>query len=132
MADDRSTSETWDFEIEAGVDEDVRNATRPSWVPPIKAELVRAARATALERFFPFTSMNRLCFSTFSSESKNETGVAPVYIALTGDGTYVVYEGKVWPRNDSEVPPAVLETTDPVAAAETAERLLANWPSEGR
>lgn len=82
--------------------------------------LATSAKASALREFFPFTSVNQLCFargSTFRSTLRFDDE-QPVSVAFTVQGIYSVLEG-------SRVEAALLlETRDPDAAVAAAcERL---------
>ena len=115
----------WEAEVLAAEAEDAHNNT-PTWVPPIKAPLVRAVRATSLHRLFPFTSMNRLCFSSGPAWWDDQGVVAPAHIALAPEGDYVVYGCSPYARSEQDFI-AVLATEDPVMAATAVERLLVQW-----
>ena len=116
----------WDAELAAAVDEDARNDSSESWVPPIKADLVRAARNTSLRRLYPFTSMNRLCFSSCPDLLSADASIAPAHVALAPEGDYVVFQGDPSPGADEE-PRGVIATYDPDEAARAVEALLTDW-----
>ena len=46
----------WEAELAAAEEEDAWNDSSESWVPPIKADLVRAVRNTSLRRLYPWAS----------------------------------------------------------------------------
>jgi hypothetical protein len=88
---------------------------------PISGDLVRAAYATSLHRLYPFTSLNRLCFSQKPGGPLAGT-VVPAYVAVTRDEGYVVWAGDPY-RGEEAV--LQLVTTSASQAAEAVERLLA-------
>lgn len=81
--------------------------------------LVQHCRGTALARFHPFTSMNRLCFaeSRFPFE-----GIQPGFIEFYPDGRYVVFAGPPYPGDAAR--PSI-DTRDASAAVAAALELLA-------
>ena len=116
----------WEAELAAAEEEDARNESSSSWVPPIKADLVRAVRNTSLRRLYPFTSMSRLCFSSGPDLFSPDVSIAPAHVALAPEGDYVVYQGDPTPRAD-ESPREVVATYDPDTAARAVEGLLTDW-----
>lgn len=116
----------WEAELVAAEEEDADNMSTASWVPPIKADLVRAVRNTSLRRLYPFTSMNRLCFSSSPDLLSADASIAPAHVALAPEGDYVVYHGDPTPQSDED-PHEVIATYDPNEAATVVEQLLTDW-----
>jgi hypothetical protein len=92
-----------------------RDALRGGFDRPL-ADLVRAAEATALRSFYPFTSMARLCFAETRFPYE---GVQPGYIEFYPGGRFVVYRGL--PHGDST---AWLATENADTAVATLVELL--------
>jgi Family of unknown function (DUF6193) len=87
-------------------------------------ELVNASRGTNLRRFFPFTTMNRLCFARTHPWTVEDA--QPASIEFWPVGRYQVRAAG--PYRD---PPVVLDTMDPVAAIEEAVRILSGDTESG-
>jgi len=85
--------------------------------------LLRAAHSTALRRFYPFTSMNRLCFaeSPFPLE-----GLQSAFVAFVPEGHYP--GGRYFVHNslpfESSRRRHLLATSDPAEAVEAVLGLL--------
>ena len=81
--------------------------------------LLKASRNTTLRRWYPFTSMNRLCLagSPFPFED-----LQPCHIEFYPGGRYRVMRGAPYPSD--EVAPVDLETTDADTAIAAAIRVL--------
>jgi hypothetical protein len=89
-----SPESVWRSFIGAGdAEDDGRRDATKSWVPPILGALARAAHATGLRRLYPFTSMNRPCFSSGPQWWVGNGSVAPVSIELMPSPTYDVRSG---------------------------------------
>lgn len=112
----------WDqWESAAQARDDRRRDASLGLEPPILADLIKSSRSTALRRLFPFTSHDRLCFST-APDSAGPS--APAFVILNHDHGYVVYAGHPY-REGSTI---VLRTHSAAEAATEVERLLAGWP----
>ena len=85
--------------------------------PPL-AQLIDASEGTVLRRFYPFTSMARLCFacSAYPFERVQPTCVE---FGLYG---FRVLDGGPYPATSD--PPVAVETDDPRAAIDEAIRRL--------
>jgi hypothetical protein len=132
MAQDGTTwslDEAWDWAVETARGADRWTSTRESWVPPVEEELVLAARAGPLCRWYPFTSHNHLRFADgpllFVPGAK-ECRVLPGSISFDkggpgGDPVFRVWSGTLMQMPD----PVLVETTpDAATAVETLLRLL--------
>jgi len=113
----------WDQRESAAEAQDRKSRDSSTWVPPILHQLVKEARKTRLRNFFPFMSLNRLCFSTGPVARGL---VAPAWVALSPEGNYVVWSGH--PYGDEKA--RVLVTRVASEAAESAASLLADWPTD--
>ena len=91
--------------------------------------LLRAAHSTALRRFYPFTSINRLGFaeSPFPLEGLQSAFVAFVPEGQYPGGRYFVHNGLLF---ESSPRRHVLATSDPAEAVEAVLGLLS--PLEGQ
>ena len=136
VPDERVTSSleplesVWDSH-ESAADEEDRGRQDPtaSWVPPILGDLIRAVRKTALYRFSPFMSLNRLCFSTGPQWWAGNGEVVPASIELSPDKQYAVVAGGPYGPAAGKVS---LATTSAKDAAAEAERLLSAWSPDSR
>jgi hypothetical protein len=77
--------------------------------------LADSAAGTALEQFFPYTSLTRLCFARSPYPFED---VPPAFVSFSNAGDYWVYRG--FPYVDADLA-EILETTD---AAEAIRGLL--------
>ena len=82
-------------------------------------QLLDACRGTELGRFFPFTSMARLCFARSRWPFQD---IQPVLMEFDRNGTYTVRDGGPYPADRN--PPTTLKTHDPAAAVAEVIRLL--------
>lgn len=82
-------------------------------------QLLEACRGTDLSRFYPFTSMARLCFAGSSWPFQD---IQPAHIEFERDGTYIVRNGGPYPADHN--PPIALQTSEAGAAAAEVLRLL--------
>jgi hypothetical protein len=99
------------------------------WVPPNLGDLVKAARATTLRRFFPFTA--HACFGLSNMPNWWEAGpecdpIAPAFVSRTRQDGYLIWPGTPYHFDEAQL---VLVTDDPMSAAAALERLLAEWPA---
>lgn len=58
-----SLDEAWGWTVECARSADRWTSSHASWVPPVEEDLVLAARASPLFRWYPFTSHNHLQFT---------------------------------------------------------------------
>ena len=86
-------------------------------------ELLAACRSTILRRFYPFTSVARLCFARSAWPFED---VQPVQIEFHPRRRYIVCRGGPYPADAN--PPIALKTDDPALAAAEAVRLLGQIP----
>lgn len=100
-----------------------------SWVPPVEELLWRTARASALVRFFPFSSHNSLRLA-MSSDFVTDGYLGPCIVYCYDDfeapdrrPEYRVWD--VWPQDPSHEP--VLRTYDVDAAVRELERLTVDF-----
>lgn len=115
---DQGAAESWDS-LQSFADEQGSTDASRTWVPPVFGALVRASRATTLERLIPFTSLTRLCFR--DRQWLDGATDAPAHIDYWS-GEYEVYSGSPYGRHQ-----CVLTTSSPQEAACEAERLLSTW-----
>nr|BFD95456.1 hypothetical protein KitaXyl93_68160 [Kitasatospora sp. Xyl93] len=107
----------WDFELacSTGIDKACGRGEHVGLVA-----LVSAARGGGLTRFYPFTSMGRLCFSTGSRWWMGDGEPVPAFVTVDPAGGYVVWRGSPYVHPAEEV----LETHAAVEAVAELERLL--------
>jgi Family of unknown function (DUF6193) len=79
------------------------------------ANLVDASQGTVLRRFYPFTSMARLCFACSRYPFER---VQPTCVQFNRDGIFQVLDGGPYPPTSN--PAIALETDDPRAAIDEA------------
>ena len=101
-----------------------------SWVPPVEEELVVAARASELSRWYPFTSHNYLRFAAdpdFWVSAEAAAGILPGAISFEKGGPDDNPAFRVWSGQLLGTPDPVLELVTPDADAAVAAlvRLLA-------
>lgn len=80
--------------------------------------LVAAAFGSTLRRFFPFTSLNRLCFATSAYPFEVIKGA---FVIIDPDGFYVACSGSPY---NSEQQRALVETYAPEEAIRVISALL--------
>ncbi|MFF3113277.1 DUF6193 family natural product biosynthesis protein [Kitasatospora sp. NPDC057904] len=114
---EESLEVAWDFELDssAGVDQSYGRDEHVGLVP-----LVSAARGSGLARFYPFTSMGRLCFSTGPRWWMGDGEPVPAFVTVDAEGGYVVWRGSPCVHPAEEV----LETHAAAEAVAGLERLL--------
>ncbi|MGW3185019.1 hypothetical protein ACWDD9_37670 [Kitasatospora sp. NPDC001119] len=114
---EESLEAAWDFELDssAGIDQAYGRDEHVGLVT-----LVSAARGGGLARFFPFTSMGRLCFSTGPRWWMGDGEPAPAFVTVAPEGGYVVWRGSPYAHPAEEV----LETHAAAEAVAELERLL--------
>jgi len=120
---DDQRQESWKQQGETARSYDSREC---SWSPPSFGALVTAARASTLQRFYPFTSHGVLRFRTNEQMPGDMADIAPGSIALGPDGVYQVQSGRTWAASAT----IALTTTDPAKAVAELERLLATWDQQ--
>ncbi|MFE7487318.1 DUF6193 family natural product biosynthesis protein [Kitasatospora sp. NPDC057541] len=112
-----SLEAAWDFELDnsAGIDQAYGRGEQMGLVA-----LVSAARGSGLARFYPFTSMGRLCFSTGPRWWMGDGEPVPAFVTMDADGGCVVWRGSPYVHPAEEV----LETHAAAEAVAELERLL--------
>ncbi|MFF4421829.1 hypothetical protein ACFY04_13750 [Streptomyces sp. NPDC001549] len=123
----------WEARVRHASEADSRGRSINSWVPPVEELLWRTARASALARFFPFSSHNSLRLAT-SSDFATADNLGPCILYCYDDfkvpdrrPEYWVWD--VWPQDLLRKP--VLRTYDVHAAVRELERLTADFtPAE--
>ncbi|WP_328787127.1 hypothetical protein [Streptomyces sp. NBC_00273] len=119
----------WDAIVRHAPMSDSHSRCTDSWVPPVEELLWRTARASALVRFFPFSSHNCLRLATSSDFATAETlGPCIVYCYddfKAPDRRPEYWVRDVWPQDPSREP--VLRTYDVDAAVRELERLTADF-----
>ena len=118
------SEEYWNEWLRIAELKDGRAQVRSLRTPPILADLIKAARKTTLRRFFPFVSHDILRFSTRPMSDSGDPLIVPVFVVLSHDDGYMIYEGDF---SQSDVP-MVISTHSAAVATSEIERLLTRWP----
>lgn len=129
MADELDEPESrWESLIAAADREDENTRERGgSWLPPILGPLVRAASTTRLRRLWPFTSLNRLCFSSGPRFWAGEGEVAPAFVEIRPDAQYLVVAASPYQPIPESMFDEAVPTADPELAARQVDEVLAGW-----
>ncbi|GHF77422.1 hypothetical protein GCM10018790_64420 [Kitasatospora xanthocidica] len=112
-----SPEAAWDFELDnsAGIDQAYGRDEHVGLVA-----LVSAARGSGLARFYPFTSMGRLCFSTGPRWWMGDGEPVPAFVTVNPEDGYVVWRGSPY-VHPAEV---ALVTRSAIEAVAGLERVL--------
>ncbi|MFD4504833.1 hypothetical protein [Streptomyces sp. NPDC058457] len=125
-----SLDDDWDWRMQCARANDAGVRGTDSWVPPVEEELVLAARASALGRWYPSTSHNYLRFSDgpgpWVPGGSNDARYLPGCISFAKEGADGSAVFRVWSGFLLQVPDPVLvlATTEAVAAVEALVKVL--------
>ncbi len=124
MAEDArwSLDDDWDWQMRCARAHDALLRGTDSWVPPVEEELVLAARASALSRWYPSTSHNYLRFldgpAPWLPGGRDDVRYLPGCISFAKDGADGSAVFRVWSG-------FLLQTPDPVLVLATPEAVVA-------
>ncbi|MFE9796695.1 hypothetical protein ACFYRL_33750 [Streptomyces goshikiensis] len=127
-----SLAVAWDWMEETARSADAAVRGTGSWVPPVAEELVLAARASALSRWYPFTSHNHLRFvdgPAFSMPGAQDDGnelPGSISFDTGGPGSSPVF--RVWSGLLLRKPDPVLALATP-NAVEAVDALVGLLPA---
>ncbi|MFD9222311.1 hypothetical protein ACFWDI_20390 [Streptomyces sp. NPDC060064] len=132
-----SLNDAWDWMVECARAADASVRDTESWVPPVEEELVVAARASALSRWYPFTSHNYLRFMDrppFWLPGGGDSADLPGCISFDcggpdGSPVFRVWSGLLLRTPD---PVLVLVSSDAAVAIEALVQLLTRDGPDGR
>ncbi|MFF7470574.1 hypothetical protein [Streptomyces sp. NPDC008092] len=117
-----SLDDDWDWQLQCARAHDASLRDTDSWVPPVEEELVLAARASALSRWYPSTSHNYLRFldgpAPWVPGGRDDVRYLPGSISFAKEGADGGAVFRVWSG-------MLLRTPDPVLVLATPEAAVA-------
>ncbi|MEU6252004.1 hypothetical protein [Streptomyces sp. NPDC047043] len=127
-------ADVWECLTETARSADAHVRGTDSWVPPAEEELVRAAGASGLRRWCPWTSHNHLCFADgfpfWEPDADDDCRELPGSISFDKGGPdgSPVFRVRSGLRMRTSAPVLVLTTPDASAAVEALVGLLEREP----
>ncbi|QNP65932.1 hypothetical protein [Streptomyces genisteinicus] len=127
----RPSDDVWRWQAESARSADASARAACSWVPPVEEELVRAAEASALRRWYPSVSHTCLRFADgpapWQAGGQGDVRELPGWISFAredpaGAAVFRVWSGRPFGAAGPEL---VLTTPRAAAAVEALVRLLA-------